>query len=59
MRSIPHTYYSRVGWALALLDDLVEDGRFAEAAHRNARWTAAQQRENGWFDQAAKASAKK
>jgi DUF1680 family protein len=45
-----HAYDARTAWSLLEIEALTDDGRYAEAAHRNLGWTLAQQRANGWFD---------
>lgn len=47
---IPHTYHSRVSWALLRLSRMADDPRFAEAGLRNLDWVVAQQRDSGWFE---------
>jgi hypothetical protein len=48
-RGIPHTYYSRVSWALAVLGKATGDERFAAAARRQLEWVRRQQANDGWF----------
>jgi hypothetical protein len=48
--NIPHTYNSRVAWALVRLAHAAGDDRFADAARRKLDWVVARQRSNGWFD---------
>lgn len=48
--SIPHTYYTRVAWALAKLGILTGDNTFSNAACKNIDWALSKQRNNGWFD---------
>jgi len=48
-RAIPHTYYARVSWALALLAARTGDRRFRDAAVRQLQWVQGQQRGDGWF----------
>jgi len=48
--SIPHTYYTRVAWALAELGAYVGDDTYSKAASQNIDWALAKQRNNGWFD---------
>ena len=47
---VPHTYNSRVGWAMLRWADAVGDDAVAEAAHRQLDWVVGRQRPNGWFD---------
>jgi hypothetical protein len=46
---IPHSYYARVGTALAGAGRLLGDERWREAGLRNLRWTLEQQEPNGFF----------
>jgi len=46
---IPHTYYTRVAWALAELGAHAGERDFSVSAQRNADWAVAQQQTNGWF----------
>jgi hypothetical protein len=48
-RGIPHTYYSRVSWALAALGQKTGDERFGAAARRQLEWVLRQQAADGWF----------
>jgi hypothetical protein len=48
--TIPHTYYTRVAWALAELGTHVGEQIFSTSAQRNADWAVAQQQSNGWFE---------
>jgi len=48
-RGIPHTYYTRVSWALLILSRRTGEPRFREAAHRQLLWAKEQQTESGWF----------
>ena len=48
--SIPHTYYTRVAWALAELGVYIKDNTYTESACRNINWALTKQQENGWFD---------
>jgi hypothetical protein len=50
-RQIPHTYKSRVSWALLRLADAAGDDRFRQTARANLDWVLTMQRPNGWFDQ--------
>jgi uncharacterized protein YyaL (SSP411 family) len=47
---LPHTYNSRVDWALLRLADATGDARYRETAVRNLDWVLSVQRPNGWFD---------
>jgi hypothetical protein len=47
---IPHTYHSRVAWALLRLAASADDERFSGTAMRNLEWVLAQQIDNGWFE---------
>ena len=47
---IPHTYNSRVAWALVRLADAVGDDAPREVARRKLAWVESRQRPNGWFD---------
>jgi Squalene-hopene cyclase C-terminal domain len=47
---IPHTYNSRVAWALVRLAEATGDERFRETARRKLDWVVSRQRANGWFD---------
>ncbi len=48
--STPHTYYTRVAWALAQLGQYTNDAVFSRAATRNVDWALTKQYSNGWFD---------
>jgi hypothetical protein len=48
-RGIPHTYYSRVAWALAALSGATADSRYADAARRQLAWVRSRQESDGWF----------
>ena len=48
--SLPHTYNSRVDWALIRLAEATRDDRYRFAAVRNLDWVMRMQRPNGWFD---------
>jgi hypothetical protein len=50
-RGIPHTYYSRVSWALILLSRLSGIERFGDAARSQLRWVLSRQHEDGWFSE--------
>ena len=47
--AIPHTYYTRVAWALAELGVYTGEQNYSAAARRNADWAVSQQQSNGWF----------
>ena len=47
---IPHTYCSRVDWALLRLAGASGEERFADVAGRHLDWVLSVQHENGWFD---------
>ena len=42
-------YNTRVSWALALLDSIVDDGKYRDTAIRNIEWALSKQNELGWF----------
>jgi hypothetical protein len=48
---IPHTYHSRVDWALLRLWQATGDDSFRQAAIRNLDWVLSMQQPNGWFEQ--------
>ncbi len=50
-RGVPHTYKSRVSWALIRLADATGQDEFRRTAVRNLDWVISTQRPNGWFDQ--------
>ena len=50
LHDIPHSYYSRVAWALARAGALLDDAALTEAATRAVDWTCAQQSEDGWIE---------
>ncbi len=50
---IPHTYNSRVSWALIRLARLTGEDRFADAARRQLEWVLGRQLKNGWFNDCA------
>jgi len=52
-RGVPHTYASRVSWALVRLADTTGDDRYRATARRQLDWVLTMQRENGWFDACA------
>lgn len=47
---IPHTYNSRVDWALLRLAEAAGDESFRAAAVRNLDWVLSTQEENGWLE---------
>jgi hypothetical protein len=47
---LPHTYNSRVGWAMLRWARRVGDYRTEAAARRQLDWVVSRQRSNGWFD---------
>jgi len=47
---IPHTYNSRVAWAMLRWARAAGDPRVEEAARRQLDWVLSVQRPNGWFD---------
>jgi hypothetical protein len=49
-RGIPHTYKSRVSWALLRLAAITGEDEFRETALRNLDWVVSVQRPNGWFE---------
>jgi hypothetical protein len=49
--AIPHTYNSRVAWALLRWARRSGDDQAEAAAHRQLAWVCARQRANGWFDE--------
>lgn len=50
LHDVPHSYYSRVAWALARAGALLGDDGLTKAADRSVEWTCAQQRHDGWID---------
>ncbi len=48
--NLPHTYYSRVAWALAETYLLTSDITYKNYAVKNLEWVLGQQKENGWFE---------
>ena len=48
---IPHTYHSRVSWALLRCWQSTGDNAFRDTAARNLEWVLSMQRPNGWFEQ--------
>jgi len=51
--NIPHTYYSRVGWALIHAGKLLNSEKFYEAGKKNIEWVISQQKKNGFFNYAS------
>ena len=47
---VPHTYNSRVSWALLRLAEATGDESYRTTAQRQLDWVLGMQRENGWFD---------
>ena len=47
---IPHTYNSRVAWALLRLAVATGDEAFRRAGTKMLEWVLTQQRDDGWFD---------
>jgi hypothetical protein len=47
---VPHTYYTRVAWALARAGSVLDEPAWKDGARRCADWTAGLQHENGWID---------
>jgi hypothetical protein len=47
---LPHTYNSRVAWAMLRYARQVGDDEVEEAARRQLGWTVGRQRPTGWFD---------
>jgi hypothetical protein len=46
---IPHTYCSRVSWALLRLAEATGERSYREVARRQLGWVLGMQQENGWF----------
>jgi hypothetical protein len=46
----PHTYHSRVDWALLRLAQAAGDDELRTTAVRNLDWVLSTQQENGWFE---------
>jgi hypothetical protein len=49
--NLPHTYNSRVAWAMVRHAQRAGDAEVEAAARRQLDWVVDQQRPNGWFDQ--------
>ena len=47
---LPHTYMSRVAWALLRLADVSGDDAYAKGALRHLDWVLSMQQENAWFE---------
>jgi len=47
--AIPHSYYSRVSWALAELFKVTMDRKYERAAMKNIEWVLSNQLLNGWY----------
>jgi hypothetical protein len=47
---LPHTYNSRVGWAMLRWARAVGDEEVEAAARRQLDWVLSRQRSNGWFE---------
>lgn len=47
----PHTYSTRVAWALLRAANLLDEPRYRAAAVRNVEWALTRQQPNGWFRQ--------
>ena len=45
----PHTYYTRVAWALLELYQLTSEKSYKQAAINNLNWALKNQTENGWY----------
>jgi len=48
---IPHSYHTRVSWALAELSKIVQNQKYKESAQKNCDWALLNQLKNGWFEQ--------
>lgn len=46
---IPHTYHSRVSWALLEVYKHTHDGKYKDFAIRNIEWILSRVQENGWI----------
>jgi hypothetical protein len=49
-QGLPHTYNSRVAWAMLRWARHAGDEPARAAAHSQLAWTVGRQRDNGWFD---------
>jgi hypothetical protein len=47
---LPHTYKSRVAWAMLRLSEATGDPEYGDGARRHLAWVLAQQQPNGWFE---------
>lgn len=45
----PHTYYSRVAWALLVLWKFTKKEKYLESSQKNFSWVLSRQDEEGWF----------
>ncbi|MFC1713518.1 hypothetical protein ACFL6S_07620 [Candidatus Poribacteria bacterium] len=52
-RGIPHTYSTRVSWALLELNEVLPKKSYETVAIQNLDWALGNQLENGWFDKAS------
>ncbi|MFZ5759504.1 MAG: pectate lyase [Thermodesulfobacteriota bacterium] len=50
--NIPHSYHSRVAWAIARLYETVGDAKYKNTVLKHIRWVLSNQLGNGWFEQA-------
>lgn len=50
--SIPHSYHSRVSWALVELYQVIRKKKYLDTAKKNIGWVLSNQRPNGWFQDA-------
>ena len=48
--NIPHTYHSRVAWAILGLYQLTDDQKYLQTAKDIYSWVISQQKENGFFE---------
>lgn len=51
--NIPHTYYSRVSWALLELFTITGFDRYKESANRQLNWVISRQNSDGWYRNAS------
>jgi len=51
LNNIPHSYHSRVSWALLQLYQVTNEEKYKNAACKNLEYIIKQQKENGWFFQ--------
>ncbi|MBI3949930.1 MAG: terpene cyclase/mutase family protein [Acidobacteria bacterium] len=49
LRSVPHTYHTKVAWSLMEVYRLTDEETYKRAAESNILWALAQARHNGWF----------